>query len=72
MDIATARQMVVTDQRESYPDMTAAEAIGHAVDTLVLPGTPHTRSTDEVQMDGTQLADAYCMVLRAAQDKAAA
>lgn len=65
LSLHDARQMVVADWRESYPEMTDAEAIAHTHDVLCLPGTPHTRSTDQVQMDGTELAEAYCVVLRA-------
>lgn len=64
MNVERARRLVIADQREGFPKLTDAEAIAHVHDVLCLPGTPHTRSTDEVQMDGSELADAYCTVLR--------
>lgn len=54
MDEQTARRIVADDQRESYPDMTDEQAVAHAVYTI---------NPDEVDDDGTDLAEAYKLVL---------
>ncbi|MFF7293208.1 hypothetical protein ACFY9N_11820 [Microbacterium sp. NPDC008134] len=72
-DLRGAVAAVTADQREGDPDVTAADAVAHVRDTLILQGAPAVAGAMHLDGDDTEPAyRAYVAVLSASDDDIAA